>query len=417
MSRINREYDQATRDFAIDAEQCLTQYTERAFAEQEIEQNNAPEGQKRDPFSRDFGRIIYSSSFRRLQGKMQLLPIQEGTFHRNRMSHSWEVAQIAREIAVGLGLNTTYVAEACSLAHDIGNPPFGHCGERVLDELAHDFGGFEGNAQTLRVIRFLEKKHPQFCGLNLTERTLLGVIKYPFIAEENFDKPRKFIYLEDHQFLQRLVSPSPVNKINTIDKQIMDLADEIAYAAHDLEDCLANGVFSLEEFEGVLSGDVKIQFDPIVDDCRKFARKSLGTTNSEKYSFYLRKSLTSQIVDTLIRDIGVGRNKDGNKELMFISKDNLQDELKMKSLCFVRRRPETLIYEKTGSRVLKGLFLVYSDDSFNPKNELLPPEFRSEDILERKRKIIDYLAGMMDSYAIEQYEKYFGKGSLQAKYP
>jgi dGTPase len=138
--------------------------------------NNRSEGRKK--YGRDYARLLYSSSFRRLQGKMQLLGINPTNFHRNRLTHSLEVAQIARSIASELGLKDSTVAETCSLAHDLGNPPFGHAGETVLNQLAEEFGGYEGNAQTFRILRHLEKKHYRYSGLNLTLRTLLGVTKY-----------------------------------------------------------------------------------------------------------------------------------------------------------------------------------------------------------------------------------------------
>ena len=132
------------------------------------------------PFQRDYARIMYSSSFRRLQGKMQLLGIRNDQFFRNRLTHSLEVAQIARSIAgtIQYDAGESYIVEAGALAHDLGNPPFGHAGERYLNELFQDIGGFEGNAQTLRILTNIEKKRPEFRGLNLTYRSMLSVVKY-----------------------------------------------------------------------------------------------------------------------------------------------------------------------------------------------------------------------------------------------
>ncbi|EER3457328.1 dNTP triphosphohydrolase, partial [Escherichia coli] len=123
---------------------------------------------KRNEFERDYARILYSSSFRRLQGKMQLFEVDPQKFNRNRLTHSLEVAQIARSIASELELEHPVVAELAALAHDIGNPPFGHSGEKKLNDIANDFGGYEGNAQALRILRSLEIKHPNCPGLNLT---------------------------------------------------------------------------------------------------------------------------------------------------------------------------------------------------------------------------------------------------------
>jgi dGTPase len=140
---------------------------------------------ERNAYERDYARILYSSSFRRLQGKMQLLGIDHTAFHRNRLTHSLEVAQIARTIASGLELKSPVVSEACSLAHDIGNPPFGHSGEKMLNKLVVDIGGFEGNAQVIRILCRLEQKYPDEKGLNLTARTLFGLTKYFYRRGEN----------------------------------------------------------------------------------------------------------------------------------------------------------------------------------------------------------------------------------------
>ena len=142
----------------------------------EEESRYRPDG----PFQRDYARIMYSSSFRRLQGKMQLLGIKNDQFFRNRLTHSLEVAQIARSIASAIQYaeGESYLVEAGALAHDIGNPPFGHSGERKLNELFLECGGFEGNAQTLRILTNVEKKRPDFRGLNLTYRGMFSVVKY-----------------------------------------------------------------------------------------------------------------------------------------------------------------------------------------------------------------------------------------------
>jgi dGTPase len=144
-------YDLETISLARSEEQKIINLTNRLHDEEEKE--------NRDPLRRDYGRVLYSSSFRRLQGKMQLLGIHHACFFRNRLTHSLEAAQIAREVASQLGLRSTIVAEACTLAHDLGNPPFGHSGEIVLNDLAKSIGGFEGNAQTFRILHHLEKRH------------------------------------------------------------------------------------------------------------------------------------------------------------------------------------------------------------------------------------------------------------------
>ena len=273
---------------------------------------------ERDDFERDYARILYSSSFRRLQGKMQLLGVDHTSFHRNRLTHSLEVAQIARTIASGLKLKSPVVAEACSLAHDIGNPPFGHSGEIVLNNLAKDIGGFEGNAQVIRIFRTLEKKYPDINGLNLTVRTLLGLTKYFFTKDQD---SKKYLYTDDFEELNSALKSKSVNNRRSIDVQIMDLADEIAYAAHDLEDSLAMGYMSISEilYEFKISEEFKSAYKTllnIVKAVQKYSGNSPSVKSSEEYSSILRRELTSRIVDKLVRDVGVSNTNSG-EELAF----------------------------------------------------------------------------------------------------
>jgi predicted deoxyguanosinetriphosphate triphosphohydrolase len=165
-------YDIETKQYAQEQEKVISKLEFR------IIQPEDKRSESRDDVMRDYARVLYSSSFRRLQGKMQLLGIDANKFNRNRLTHSLEVAQIARSIAYDLGLKHTVVSETASLAHDIGNPPFGHYGEVVLNQLSKSSGGYEGNAQAFRILRTLEKKHHSYSGLNLTLRTMMGVTIY-----------------------------------------------------------------------------------------------------------------------------------------------------------------------------------------------------------------------------------------------
>ncbi len=385
----------------------------------------------RNPFHRDYARIIYSPSFRRLQGKMQLLGVKSDQFFRNRLTHSLEVSQIARTIAYGLGytIEDSYVIEACSLAHDIGNPPFGHFGEKILNEIARDIGGFEGNAQTLRLLTKLEKKMPNIPGLNLSIRTLLGVTKY---FKKNEGNNRKFIYDEDYSFLQEYIDYNNI-KTRTVDVQIIDIADEIAYAAHDLEDALSMKLFTIEEliyeFELLARKDISYEIaykkiKSLINKSIVIAKKGDRFNSSEEYAFLFRKELTSRIVHTLISDVDLIevtstmrdktgtllRNEIGLKELSFLAKG-------LKDITFrcINRTDIIQIYEKQGEKVIKGLYNAFSNYKFNNSGALLPVEYRpiGSNCSENKRLIIDYLAGMMDYFAISTYEKLFGKSELE----
>ncbi len=374
---------------------------------------------ERDKFSQDYARILYSSSFRRLQGKMQMLGVDQHHFFRNRLTHSNEVAQIARGIAVDMGLDTTYVVEACSLAHDLGNPPFGHYGENILSELVFDIGGFEGNAQTLRILRKLEKKHYSYRGLNLTFRTLLGIIKY--FKQFNQGENKKFIYDDDYKDILEKLQGLGLGESDarTIDMQIMDLADEIAYAAHDLEDCLSLNLFTIDDliYEFEMSekySSASTILQDIVKQCRDFASQGRHFKSSEEYSFLFRKELTSKIVNTLITDITYSAEGGG---LDYKEHGKLSIGLKKLVFQLVLRKPSVQMYEKRGEIILRGLYKVYNDESFNKDLRLLPPEYRiSNNDIERKRNIIDFISGMMDQFARSEYEKYYGSNALNSFY-
>jgi dGTPase len=219
----------------------------------------------RTAFRRDNGRLIHSAVFRRLQGKTQLFPSYESDFFRNRLSHSLEVAQIAKGIAEQINDTEPYfkanpidkdLVETAALAHDLGHPPFGHNGEKALDDMMKKYGGFEGNAQTLRILSKLEKKDTlsdEFvpvkggkdlrCGLNLAYRTLAAILKYDRQIPKNRGKASKLVkgyyYTEDDvvkKIKRNVLGPKVKKKIKTIECSIMDLADDIAYSTYDLED-------------------------------------------------------------------------------------------------------------------------------------------------------------------------------------
>ena len=420
----------------------------------------------RDSFQRDYARVIYSTSFRRQQGKMQLFEVNSKSFHRNRLTHSFEVSQIAhgivyelkkkvkkeikkkskktdtkRYISIDKKIEENFskmsiVVETGSLIHDVGNPPFGHHGERVLNKLAPDVG-FEGNAQGIRVLRKIEKKSPQFSGLNLTYRTLAAIIKY-FVP---YDKEKKkFLYRDDYDELSENLKDF-FNKNNlpfrTIDVQIVDLADEIAYCAHDLEDALASNYFTIDEFifrlenlkDDELDVNSKKAFKMWVKKAKSFAEeKGDKGPQSEDYDFYFRRELISIIVNKLIEDIDVitvdddFQTKTGtnNKnELGFKNYRYLAEALKTTIFMCVTSSDNIILYESVGTKILTKLFELFMNDEYNKEGMLMPVEYRwnSKDNKETKaRKVLDYISGMMDTYAIETYMKHFGEDPFNVKY-
>lgn len=386
-------------------------------------------------FQRDYARIMYSSSFRRLQGKMQLLGIRNDTFFRNRLTHSLEVAQIARSIAYKLRYSQqeSYLVEACALAHDLGNPPFGHSGERKLNELFKKVGGFEGNAQTLRILTTVENKKPDFRGLNLTYRALFGVTKYfkkfDLKKFEEDGKNQKFIYDSDYDLLKSFIDETDT-KIRTLDVQIVDIADEIAYAAHDLEDGLRLKAFTIEEIlhdYHSLYGESETykELVRIVEKSKESAGFGNPNLDSSLFSKMLFQEISSNVIFTLLSDINMidvseeKKIKSGtqqDQELGFLKYEELASGLKKIVFQCINHKDDVYGYEQQGNKVLETLYDVYSK-----KTQYLPPEYRATEVLKRhkdvkedtenlqQRLICDYISGMMDSYAISMYERFSGE--------
>lgn len=388
------------------------------------------------PFQRDYARIMYSSSFRRLQGKMQLLGIKNDQFFRNRLTHSLEVAQISRSIANAIGYENkeTYIVEAGALAHDLGNPPFGHSGERKLNELFASIGGFEGNAQTLRILTNIEKKRPDFRGLNLTYRGMFSVVKYfkkfDPAAYRQGNHSQKFIYDDDYDLLKKAIDENDI-VIRTLDVQIVDIADEIAYAAHDLEDGLRVKAFTIDEilhdYKAKYSdGECFQKFNEIVQSSREKAGYGHNKIDSTQYSKLFRQELASALINLFLNDVGLTdvnpkqKEKTGTlqeQELGFLKFGELANGLKKIVFQCINHNDEVYRYEQEGNEILSFLTDLYLTDK-----RYLPPEYRASELKEQyadltdfdedtlqRRLVCDYVSGMMESYAIALYEKYSGK--------
>lgn len=387
-------------------------------------------------YQRDYTRILYASLFRRLQGKMQLFAVQSDQFIRNRLTHSLEVSQIARSIATEIGYSGSdiYVVEACALAHDIGNPPFGHAGERYLNELSRQFGGFEGNAQTLRILTTVEQKRADFQGVNLTYRTLLGILKYynsfnKSLGKDEYSK-QKFVYENDYNLVKKIISDTNI-KLRTLDVQIVDLADEIAYAAHDLEDGLRMGTFTVDDIfhdfcKNVQDEKCKKKLEEIFSEGKDKVGFKDQKINSTEFAKLYRKEITSRIINVLINDIGIvdltdsekiKKGTDRKKEIGFVNFRELAQGLKKTTYDCITNNDKVYAYENNGKKMLKWLFEFYLKNT-----NYLPPEYRADNIINQykksyakenedkklkkklqKRLIIDYISGMMDEYVKTSY--------------
>lgn len=417
-------------------EKIVSQYEklqDKSLLQREHLESGGKNTEGRSEYARDYARILYSSAFRRLQGKMQILGINSTAFYRNRLTHSLEVSQIARSLARILSHKCgkedemyrdeeLYLLDAAALAHDIGHPAFGHKGEKVLEEIANKNKlRFEGNAQNFRVLRRLDQHGSSELGLNLTYRTLLAINKYLQYENEVDEKNKlvkKFMYQSDFEFLNKFRIEHQLNT-RTLDVQIIELADDIAYAVHDLEDGLSQGVFNIDElifeienyklnpknsFSNNQIDDAIGLFSQYIED----VKKDIKANNLQQYSHIFRKKLISLLTDRLIRSVTYSET---NNELTLDNYHNVLCKVLAKTIFVcITRNSQVATYEKKGEIVIKTLFNIYANKDINQEYMLLPPDYRpnpdhSDDVAQC---CIDYIAGMMDTYAIAEYSRLTG---------
>ena len=305
----------------------------------------------------------------------------------------------------------TLTVQTCALAHDIGHPAFGHSGEDTLNTLSKHGCRFEGNAQTFRIVNHLEEKSHNYNGLNLTIRSLLGTVKYFNRYNEN---PNKFLYDEDYKMIKKISKKHNLS-LKTIDAEIMDIADEIAYAAHDLEDAFYFKWFTIDEllYEFKKSESYSNAYDilkKIVKKAKKSANKAKTYKSSEEYLILFKKELTSNIVNDLVGSLCLKNGKLAYSE----GYEELSEGLKKLTYHAVSRSPENKIYELKGKKIITDLYNVYMDGEFNKNMQLLPSEYREMEDWERT--VIDYISGMMDEYAISKHAEFFGKSAIEKIY-
>jgi len=345
-----------------------------------------PEPSHRTAFQRDRDRIIHATSFRRLEYKTQVFIHHEGDHYRNRLTHSLETAQIGRSLARMLGLNEDLV-ETVALAHDLGHPPFGHAGERVLDGVMRDHGGFEHNRQSLRIVEVIEHRYPSFRGLNLTWEAREGLAKH----HTDYDSPDPGVY-------EPGILPS-------LEAQVVNLADEIAYTAHDLDDGITSELISFRALHEA----------PLWDDCYREAEALAGGEPARLICAGAIRNLIGLLVadcaeSTLaaIGQLGLRHPDDARtaaRPAVCLGPQLAERFLALKD--FLRRslyhHYRVRRMEVKAERILGELFSAYATDQ-----ELLPPSFRAHIGGSTPERIIcDYLAGMTDRYAIREYQKLF----------
>lgn len=352
----------------------------RAFAE--------PPPAARSEFQRDRDRIVHSTAFRRLEYKTQVFVNHEGDLFRTRLTHSIEVAQIARTIARALALNDD-LAEAIALAHDLGHTPFGHAGQEALNDCMRAHGGFEHNLQSLRIVDKLEERYAAFDGLNLMFETREGILKHCAAdkARELGDLGRRF--LEDRR-------PS-------LEAQICNLADEVAYNNHDVDDGLRSGLLTLEQLAEV-SLFAQHMAEARADYPNLSGRRLIHET--------VRRMIGTQVNDLLtesarrIADAGVATLDDVHNAPTLIgftpamAAENL--ELKRFLRAALYRHERVLRETDRGRRIIADLFAAFLREP-----RLLPPQYQPAVEAGGARALADYIAGMTDRYAIAEHARLF----------
>ena len=350
----------------------------------------------RSPFQRDRDRIIHAGAFRRLKHKTQVFVEHEGDYFRTRLTHSIEVAQVARTIARALGLNED-LTEAVALAHDFGHTPFGHTGEDALNALMAPYGGFDHNAQALKIVTALERSYAEFDGLNLTWDTLEGIAKHngPVAA------PLPFA-LADYNARHDLELDTHASG----EAQVAAVSDDIAYNNHDLADGLRAGLFTDEEAaELPIVGPAYAQVDalyPRLDRKRRRAealRRVFGVMVADVIA-----EARTRLVDTAPADVDALRRA-GRPMVRF--SDPLFAQLKeIRAFLFAHmyRAPTVVEMRARVTRVVQDLFQLYMDRPDHLPREWSADVAAADDATARARLVADYIAGMTDRYAFERHE-------------
>ena len=369
-----------------------------------------PPSKNRSPFRRDCDRVIHSTAFRRLKYKTQVFVFHEGDHYRTRLTHSLEVAQIARALARQLGLDED-LTEALALAHDLGHPPFGHAGERALDACLQAHGGFDHNAQTLRVVTSLEHRYPQFDGLNLTWELLEGIVKHNGPLTERSG-------LAAGRYRDRGIPPG-ISEYNakydlelwsfaSLEAQVAAIADDIAYDAHDIDDGLRAGLFTVDDLKIMpLTAQMIAEIDrqyPALDNDRRGAelvRELISCLIGAVVSEARRRlqAANPQSADE-VRNLG--------EVLIAFPADVAQAEADIKAFLKLHmyRHERVMRVMREAEQILFDLFARYQETPGDLPAEWLPPD-GGDNETERARRIGNFIAGMTDRFALTEHQRLF----------
>jgi dGTPase len=364
----------------------------------------------RTEYQRDRDRIIHSTAFRRLKHKTQVFIEHEGDHYRTRLTHTIEVAQIARALARALALDED-LAEALALAHDLGHPPFGHAGEDVLDEVMAPYGGFDHNAQALRIVTRLEHRYAAHDGLNLTWETLEGLVKHngPLIDAAGAPLPKRYRERGIPGAILEFDAAMPLGLASfaSAEAQCAAIADDIAYNAHDIDDGLRAGLFALDDLRAVpfLSGliDEIDRLWPGLDPVRCGAE-------------LIRRVITRAVEDVIgeaerrlvaLAPASAQAIRDAGQPVVTFSSAMAVADADIKAFLYPRmyRHPKVMRIRQEAGQVLRDLFARYFAEP-----GLLPEDWRrgvEGDDSRRARRVADYLAGMTDRYAVNAHRALF----------
>ncbi|HMM13554.1 MAG TPA: deoxyguanosinetriphosphate triphosphohydrolase [Parvibaculum sp.] len=366
--------------------------------------HNEEESATRTDFQRDRDRIIHSGAFRRLKYKTQVFVYHEGDNYRTRLSHSLEVAQIARSISRVLGLDED-LAETLALAHDLGHTPFGHAGETALDDCMAPYGGFDHNAQTLRIVTKLEHRYIAFDGLNLTWETLEGLVKHngPLLAGGRTmdDLPRALAEYAEVQDLE-------LSTFAGSEAQVAALSDDIAYNNHDIDDGLRAGLFTIDDlmalphvgdiFRGVIDKYPGVETARIIHEAiRRLIGSMIGDVIAET-----RRRIEAERPETAADVRALGR------PLVAFSREMNDHNAVLKEFLFTRMYRHYRVNRSMSKakRIVRDLF-----ELLHCEPELLSPEWQQgcdgPEGFKTARRVCDFIAGMTDKFAIEEHRKLF----------
>ena len=374
-----------------------------------------PVSPTRNAFRRDCDRIIHATAFRRLAYKTQVFVFHEGDHFRTRLTHTLEVTQIARSLARALGLDED-LAEALALAHDLGHPPFGHAGERALDRCLAAWGGFDHNAQTLRVVTALERRYPAFDGLNLSWETLEGLVKHNGPLTLRDSSPIGHYRERGLPYAIRLYGGANDSGLQDLElwsfasaeAQVAAIADDIAYDAHDIDDGLRAGLFALEELASV----------PLISNILKDTYRANPQLEANRVVHELGRRLITQMIESVIAETTgrlqtlAPRSADdvrhADRQVVGFSAEMEAADRAIKGFLYPRmyRHPRIMRIMGDAERVVCALFARYSE-----KPGDMPVEWaqtvEAGDEADRPRRTADFIAGMTDRYALIEHGRLF----------